>query len=156
MGTEGGTARAGGTGRPRAGPYFTVRSTENLVSALGIQPIAGGLFITAPMAALPEIFAVWSVARSGQVTSATTSVIGDHVVTMTLAFLPLAVVGLPVEDLQLFAVNLLFVFLVPAAYAVMIHWGDEEHGFSRWQVLTLDGIYGTYLAVTLFWVLNVV
>lgn len=137
------------------GAFFTVRSTENLVSAFGIQPIVGGLFITAPMAALPEIFAVWSVARSGQVTSATTSVIGDHVVTMTLAFLPLAFVGLPVDDLQLFVVNLAFVFLVPAAYAVMIHSGDEEHGFTRWQVIALDSIYAGYLAVMLFWVLNV-
>ena len=137
------------------GAYFTVRSTENLVIAFGIQPIVGGLFITAPMAALPEIFAVWSVARSGQVTSATTSVIGDHVVTMTLAFLPLALVGLPIGDLQLFPVNLSFVFLVPAAYAAMIYFGHEKHGFTRWQVVTLDGIYAAYLAVMLFWVLNV-
>lgn len=145
-----------GLGVLALGAYLTVRSTENLVSAFGIQPIVGGLFITAPMAALPEIFAVWSVARSGQVTSATTSVIGDHVVTLTLAFLPLAVVGLPVEDLQLFAVNLAFVFLVPAAYAAMIHSGHEEHGFRRWQVIVLDGIYVIYLAVMLFWVLNIV
>ena len=115
----------------------------------------GGLFITGPMAVLPEIFAVWSVARSGQVTSATASVIGDHVVTMTIAFLPLALVGLPVQDLQLFAVNLGFVFLVPAAYAALIHWGHEEHGFTRRQVMALDGIYVAYVAVMLFWVLNV-
>lgn len=58
--------------------YFTVRATENIVQALGMSRIVGGLFITAPMAALPEVFATWSVARSGQVTPAVTSVIGDH------------------------------------------------------------------------------
>jgi cation:H+ antiporter len=138
------------------GAYFTVRSTENLVSAFGIQQIVGGLFITAPMAALPEVFAVWSVTRSGQVTAATTSVIGDHAVTMTVAFVPLALVGMPVDDLQLFGVNLAFVFLVPVAYAASIHWGSREHGFLWWQVLLLVGIYLAYLAVMLFWVLNVV
>jgi cation:H+ antiporter len=137
------------------GAYFTVRATENIVSALGIQKIVGGLFITAPMAVLPEMFAVWSVTRSGQVTAATTSVIGDHAVTMTVAFLPLALVGLPVEDLQLFAVNLAFATLVAAAYAALIHWGHEKHGFTRWQVAALDGIYIAYIAVMLFWVLNV-
>ena len=65
------------------GAYFTVRSTESIVGALGIQDLVGGLFITAPVAALPETFTVWSVARSGQVTSATTGVIGDQVATMT-------------------------------------------------------------------------
>lgn len=138
------------------GAYFTVRATENIVQALGIQQVIGGLFITAPMAALPEIFAVWSVTRSGQVTSATTSVIGDHAVTMTIAFIPLALIGLPVENLPLFATTLAFVALVPAAYAVMIHWGSEEHGFKLWQALVLDGIYVAYVAVMLFAVLNVV
>ena len=146
----------GGVAVLALGAYLTVRSTENLVSALGIQPIVGGLFITAPMAALPEIFAVWSVTRSGQVTTATTSVIGDHAVTMTVAFVPLALIGMPVDDLQLFAVNLAFVFLVPIVYAASIHWGSDEHGFLRWQVLLLDGIYLAYLAVVLIWVLKVV
>lgn len=145
----------GGVAVLALGAYFTVRSTENIVSALGIQKIVGGLFITAPMAVLPEMFAVWSVTRSGQVTSATTSVIGDHAVTMTVAFVPLALVGLPVEDLQLFAVNLGFATLVAVAYAVFIHRGHEKHGFTRWQVAALDGIYGAYVAVMLFWVLNI-
>ena len=137
------------------GAYLTVRATENIVSALGIRAIVGGLFITAPMAALPELFAVWSVTRSGQVTAATTSVVGDHAVTMTIAFVPLALVGMPVDDLQLFAVNLLFVFLVPTAYAAAIHMGSDEHGFLWWQVLLLDSIYLAYLGVMLGWVLNV-
>lgn len=137
------------------GAYFTVRSTENIVAALGISRIVGGLFITAPMAALPELFAVWSVTRSGQVTSATTSVIGDHAVTMTIAFLPLALTTLLIQDVRLFWVNLVFVALVPAAYAGLIHRGPSEHGFTLPEVLLLDAIPLVWIGVTLVWVLNI-
>ncbi len=137
------------------GAYFTVRATENLVATFGIPKVVGGLFITAPMAALPELFAVWSVTRSGQVTSATTSVIGDHAVTMTVAFLPLALITMPIENLTLFWVNLVFVALVPAVYAALIHWGAGEHGFKLREVVLLDGLLLAYLAVLLFGVLNV-
>jgi cation:H+ antiporter len=137
------------------GAYFTVTSTKNIVSALGISPLIGGLFITATMAALPEIFATWSVTKSGQVTSAATSVLGDHAVTMTIAFFPLALVTVPVKDFQLYWVNLAFVALMPALYAALLHWGSREHGFKRWEVLVIDGAYLAYLAVVLFWVLNV-
>lgn len=135
--------------------YFTVAATENIVSALGIQQVIGGLLITAPIAALPELFTTWSVTRSGQVTTATTSVFEDHAVTLTIAFLPLALAILPVQDLQLYAVNLAFVALVPATYAALLHWGSQEHGFKRWQVFMLDSILLIYLGVMLFWVLNV-
>jgi hypothetical protein len=71
----------------------------------------------------PEVFATWSVARSGQVTAGTASVIGDHTVTMTVAFVPLALVTVPVQNFRLFRVNLLFVILLPVAYAASLHWG---------------------------------
>ena len=83
-------------------------------------------------------------------TTATTSVIGDHAVTMTVAFLPLALVTLPVSDLLLFSVNLAFATAVPVAYAALIHWGSQEHGFKLWQVVALDGIYVAYVVVMLF------
>ncbi|WP_017730749.1 hypothetical protein [Nafulsella turpanensis] len=139
------------------GAYFTVRATENIVAALGISKIVGGLFITAPMAALPEIFATWSVAKSGQITSAVTSVIGDHAVTLTVAFFPLAIVTMPVNNFPLFATVLSFVGLVGILYAAFIHWGgkDNEHGFKRWQVFTLGAVLLVYVAVVLFGVLQV-
>lgn len=137
------------------GVYLTVTATENIVSALGIQKVIGGLFITAPIAALPELFATWSVTRSEQVTAATTSVFSDHAVTLTVAFFPLALATLPIQDLQLYSVNLAFVALIPAIYAALLHWGFQEHGFKRWQVFTLDSILLVYLGVMFFWVLNV-
>ncbi|MCX2838428.1 sodium:calcium exchanger [Salinimicrobium sp. MT39] len=138
------------------GAFFTVRATENLVAAFGISKVVGGLFITAPMAALPEIFATWSVAKSGQITSAVTSVIGDHAATLAVAFLPLALVTVPVENFPLFITVLSFVGLVAILYAAFIHWGSSEgeHGFKRWQVYTLGAVLFVYVAVVLFWVLN--
>ena len=139
------------------GAYFTVRATENIVSALGMSKIVGGLFITAPMAALPEVFATWSVAKSGQITSAVTSVIGDHAVTLTVAFLPLALVTLPVNNFPLFATVLSFVGLVGILYAAFIHWGAKNtvRGFKRWQVVVLGMVLFIYVGVILIGVLNI-
>lgn len=138
------------------GAYFIVRATENIVSALGISRIVGGLFITGIMATTPEIFATWNVVRSGQVTAGTTSVIGDHAVTMTVAFVPLALVTVPVENLRLYVVNVVFVILMPVIYAVLIHVGSPEHGFKRWEIGVLDVLYLTYVGIVGFWVLNLI
>ena len=137
-----------------AGAYAAVRATENLVATFGISKLIGGLFITGIVAAAPEIFATWSVIRSGQVTAGTTSVIGDNAVTMSIAFFPLGLVTVPIRDFQLFWVNLAFVALMPATYALFLHWGAPEHGFKRWQVGLFDGLYLLYVAIMVFWVLN--
>lgn len=142
-----------GIGALAAGSYFIVRATESLVQAWDIGRVVGGMFVTAPMAALPEMFATWSVTRSGQVTSATTSVIGDHAVTMTLAFVPLALVALPVGNLLLFGVNVGFVALMAAAYAGLVHWGEGRHGFSIRQVMSLVVLLMAYVIVIAAWVL---
>ena len=138
------------------GAFFIVRATESIVSALGITRLVGGLFITALMASTPEIFATWSVVRSGQVTAGTTSVLGDHAVTMTVAFVPLALVTVPVQNFQLYVVNVIFVTLMPVAYAVLIHVGSHEHGFERWEVGVLDLLYVLYVAVVAIWILNII
>lgn len=135
------------------GAYFTVFSSEKIISALGIPNVVGGLFITATVAALPEVFATWSVARSGQVTSASTSVIGDHAVTMTLAFIPLTIIGTPIEDFRLFWVSLAFVALMPVLYAMFIHFsGEQARGFHRWTIFGFAAAYAAFVAVVVFWV----
>ena len=142
-----------GVGALAVGAYFTVFSTERIVSALGIPNIVGGLFITAAVASLPEVFTTWSVARSGQVTSASTSVIGDHVVTMTLAFIPLTIIGTPIENFQLFWVSLLFVVLMAALYALILSLGDEEkRGFGRWHIFAFWAANAAFIAVIFLWV----
>lgn len=129
------------------GAFFAVRATEHIIESIGISKLAGGLFITGPMAVLPELFAAWSVARSGQMTSAVGSVIGDHVVTMTIAVLPLALVTTPLGDLRIFVVNFLFVAIMPALYAGFIQWGWRDPGFKLWQTMVLLGIYLLYLVL---------
>ena len=141
----------GGVAALAAGAYFTVLATEHVVSGLGLSRIVGGLFITAPMAALPEVFATWSVARSGQVTPAATSVIGDHAVTMTLAFVPLALVTLPVENLPLFVINVVGVALVGVLYAAFVWWGGSEKGFMRWQVAALAVVAPVWVLAVALW-----
>lgn len=140
-----------------AGAYFTVRATDHIVSALGICQVVGGLFITAPMAALPEVFATWNIAKSGQITSGVTSVIGDHAVTLSVAFFPLAIAGLPVSNFPLFVTVLSFVALVAILYAAFIHiqGGNHRHGFKRWQVIVLGSVLLVYIPVVLFGVLEI-
>ena len=135
------------------GAYFIVTATEQIVSIVGISQLIGGLFITSTLSIAPEMFATWSVAKSGQITAATTSVIADNTATMTLAFFPLALVGISIKNLQLFTVNLAFVALLAIAFAVFIQFGKQKHSFELWEVVGLVGIYLIYLGVMVFGVL---
>ncbi len=138
------------------GAYFTVTATENLVSIFGISQTVGGLFITATLSIVPEVFATWNVAKSGQITAATTSVIADNTATMTLAFFPLALVSLPIQHLLLYSVNLMFVALLGVVYAAFIYWGKPQHSFSLKEIIGLNAVYVVYLCVMVFGVLKVI
>ena len=139
------------------GAYAAVRATENIAAALGISQVVAGIFITAVVSAAPEAFSTRSAIQSGQVTAGTTTVIGDKAVTMTIAFVPLGLVTMTIQNFQLFWVSLAFVALMPATFAALIHMGssDPKHGFKRWQVLILDGLYLAYIGIVIFWVLNI-
>lgn len=135
------------------GAYFIVTATERIVSILGISQLIGGLFITSTLSILPEIFATWKVAQSGQITVATTSVIADNTATMTLALFPLALVSLPIQNISLFTVNLAFVALLAVAYAAFIQWGKRQYSFELREVVSLVGIYVVYLGIMIFGIL---
>ena len=137
-----------------AGAFFIVKATENIVSVLGISEIVGGLFITGIMTTAPEVFKTWSVVKGGEVTAGTTSVIADNTITMTVAFFPLALVTTPVEDFQLYWVNLAFVGLMPLLYSVFVHQNKQLHGFSKWQIFVFDAAYVAYLLIMAFFVLK--
>jgi cation:H+ antiporter len=136
------------------GAFFIVKATENVVSALNISEIVGGLFITGLMTTAPEIFKTWSVVKGGEVTAGTTSVIADNAVTMTVAFFPLALVTTPIEDFELFWVNLAFVGLMPLLYTLFVHQSKGLHGFAKWQIIVFDATYIAYLLVMVFYVLK--
>jgi len=138
-----------------AGAYLTVTATEKIVGILKISQVLGGLFITSTLSIAPEVFATWSIAKSGQITAATTGVIADNSVTMTLALFPLAMVSLPIKDLQLFTVNLVFVITLGAFYAGFIQWGKPSYSFELKEVVALILIYIVYLVVMLFGVLRI-
>lgn len=136
------------------GAYLTVRATEQIVSALGISKLVGGLFITGTMSALPEAFSTWSVMRTEQRTAAVTTVLGDQVTTMTVAFLPLALVGLPLQDVRLFWVSLVALAIIAGAFGALI--GLRRPGLNGWKVSTVTTLYVGYVAVVLVWVLGVI
>lgn len=137
------------------GAYLTVTATEKIVEILQIPQILGGLFITSTLSIAPEVFATWSIAKSGQATAATTSVIADNTVTMTLALFPLAMVATSIKDIQLFSVNLAFVITLAAFFAGFIRWGVPNYSFSLREVAVLGLIYLIYLAVMLFGVFRI-
>ncbi len=138
------------------GAYCVVTATEQVVSILGISELIGGIFITSTLSIAPEIFATWSVARSGQMTAATTSVIADNTATMTLAFFPLALVGIPIKNSLLFSVNLGFVALLGGVYAALIKFGQPKNSFELWEVGLLIALYLLYLLIMLVGVLKVI
>lgn len=138
-----------------AGAFFIVKATENIVAAMGISQIIGGIFITGTMVTLPEIFKTWSVVKGGEVTAGTTSVIADNAITMSVAFFPLAMATTPVSDFQLYWVNLAFVGLMPLLYSVFIHQSKSQHGFSKWQILVFDVAYILYILIMLIAVLEI-
>ena len=134
------------------GAYLTVLATEKIVSALGISKLVGGLFITGTMSALPEAFSTWTLMRSGQSTAATTTIIGDQATTMTLAFFPLALVTVQLQDLRLYTVSLAALMVLAVAYAALIRWGSPSPGFTLWKVCALGVLLVAYVGVVVLWV----
>lgn len=139
-----------------AAAYGIVTATEQLAAAFGISALLGGLFITAPLGLAPEAFGTWHVTRSGQITEGAVDVITDSAVTLTLAMVPLSLVVVPIENFRLFWVSLLFVLLMPLAYAAFVRWGTREAGFARWEVVAFDFLFVLYVGIVLVWVLDVV
>ena len=134
------------------GSYVLVTGTRQIGSALGLQPLVSGLFITAFMTALPQVFTTWSVVRSGQVTSGVTSVFADHAMTFTVAVLPLAIVGVPVRNYPLVLAVMAFVALMPSLFAVLArrHEHDDQYGLGVRDVLALAAALIVYVAVASF------
>lgn len=125
--------------------YFITTSTERLAVAAGLSNVVAGLFLTATMTAVPAWFATWAVARSGQVVSAATNTLADNTVAITIGFVPLAIVRVPVQDTLLVAVTFVFVALMPVLYAALTHMGRDE-SLSRRDVVVLLVAYAGYVA----------
>jgi cation:H+ antiporter len=131
------------------GAYAAIWATENIAKAMGLSEVVGGLFIAAPIASLPELFESWSLVRTHQLNSAIMSAIGDHAVTLTLAFLPLALISTPIEEFRLYWVNLVFVALMPLLYGQFIIGRTTRPGFKLWHVLVLDAVLLGWVALVI-------
>ncbi|MDT0276109.1 sodium:calcium antiporter [Blastococcus goldschmidtiae] len=134
------------------GSYILVTGTRQIGSTLGLQPLVSGLFITAFMTALPQVFTTWSVVRSGQVTSGVTSVFADHAMTFTLAVLPLAIVGVSVDNYPIVLVVMGFVALMPILFAVLSrrHKQGDQYALLFRDVLVFGVAVVVYIAVVGF------
>lgn len=140
----------GGVAALAVGSYVLVTGTQQIGSALGLAPLVSGLFITAFMTTLPQVFTTWSVVRSGQVTSGITSVFADHTMTFTLAVLPLAIVTVPVQNYPVVLTVMAFVALMPVLFAVLSYRRErhDSYGFILRDVVMLGGALIAYLLCT--------
>lgn len=139
----------GGLAALAVGAVVIVTATQRIAGAFGIPPLVAGLFLTATMTALPAAFTTWAVTRSGQVTSGVSSPFGDNTVALTLGAVPLALVGLPVQDYPVYLTVLAFVALMPAVYAALVHRGRQgEHGLTGTHVVVLLAVLVAYGAAS--------
>jgi cation:H+ antiporter len=129
------------------GAVASVVGARHVTDALGISDLIGGLFVIGLLCALPESFAAWRLTREGRTTSAVSGAVADGIVSLTLALVPPALVGTTVGNGGIYALNLAFLFLALAGYAVMNHRNrGQELGLVR--VALYVCAYCAYLVAT--------
>lgn len=74
-------------------------------------------------------------------TTGAVDVFTDAAVTMTIAFFPLAVVGLSIQHFRLYWVSLAFALFLPAVFVLLLYWQRTGYGLERWQVALYDKLY---------------
>jgi cation:H+ antiporter len=136
-----------------AGALIAVLASRRVNEALGIPDLVGGLFITGLLCALPESFSAWRLSRAGRATSAVSAAVSDGVFSLTLALVPLCLIGARVGDMGLYALNLGFLVTVLGGYMAMSI--VTPSGAARISLLTSPRVlvfalaYGAYVAVAL-------
>ncbi len=128
-----------------AGAVVAVLGAQPINRALGVSDFAGGLFIVGGLCALPESFSAWRLARSGKATTALSAVLGDGATSISLAFVPLCLAGASVGDKPTYALNLGFVALFVAAYAMLSHRSFGGRRFTGAQVAAMAALYVAWL-----------
>lgn len=131
------------------GAWAAVTATDRLAEAIGLSQLIGGLFVSSTMSVAPEAIKTWILVKVGQATAGTTSVIADNAVTMTLGFLPLALISTPITDIVFYGGNLIAVGTFGVLFVVTTAWARRRGGGSGRQVGVLATAYGTYV----IWVL---
>ncbi|MDO9712324.1 sodium:calcium antiporter [Paracraurococcus lichenis] len=129
------------------GALAAVIGAQKVGAPLGVPDMVVGLFAIGLLCALPESWSAWRFTRDGTPTVAIAAVMGDGIVSLTLALLPLAVVGSSVGDTAIYGLNLGFLIAVLAAYAVRNH-RRRGQAMGPGFVAVLGGGYIAYLAAT--------
>jgi cation:H+ antiporter len=118
-----GVARRAVVGVPAIGlgALASVIGAQHVGASLGVPDMVVGLFVIGLLCALPESWSAWRFTRDGKPTMAIAAVMGDGIVSLTVALLPLAIIGAAVGDAAIYALNIGFLVAVLAAYAIRNH-----------------------------------
>jgi cation:H+ antiporter len=127
------------------GAVAAVQATNVIGELLGISPLVAGLFITGTLCALPESAAAWPLAQDGRATTTASTTIADGTLSISLAFVPLALGSAPVGDVALYAVNLAAVFVLVLLYIFLSRRKPSGYATGT-EVILMDLAYLGYLA----------
>jgi cation:H+ antiporter len=128
------------------GAVAAVQATNVIGEGIGISSLVAGLFITGLLCALPESAAAWPLAQDGRATVTASTTIADGTLSISLAFVPLALASTPIGDTALYAVNLIAVFVLVSLYVVVNRRKPSGYATGR-EVLLIDAAYLVYLGV---------
>src|SRR5690606_5183132 len=131
------------------GAVAAVQATNVLGEALGITPLVAGLFITGLLCALPEAVAAWPLSHDGRATTTASTVLADGTLSISLAFIPLALHGTEVGQIALYALNLAAIFLLVLLYIVVTRRKPSGYATGR-EVLVVDAAYAVYVAAVIY------
>jgi cation:H+ antiporter len=136
-----------GLGLIAAGAVLAVVAARQINDALGISDLVGGLYIVGLLCALPESFAAWRLSREGKTTTAVSGAVADGIVSLTIALLPLCILGAALGNAPLYFLNLAFISLVLIVYVATSNPFRGQHlEFGR--VAVLLAAYTVYLVVS--------
>lgn len=129
------------------GALASVLGAQRIGAPLGVPDMVVGLFAIGLLCALPESWSAWRFTRDGRPTVAIAAVMGDGIVSLTVALLPLALVGSAVGNVAIYGLNLGFLIATLAVYAFRNHRRrGQEMGPGFVALLTLG--YLAYLVAT--------
>jgi cation:H+ antiporter len=127
-----------------AGAVAAVQATNVIGAFLGISPVVAGLFITGLLCALPESIAAWPLAHDGRATVTASTTIADGTLSISLAFVPLALYGAPIGDVALYLANLVAIFALVSLYVVINRRKPSGYATGR-EVVLMDMVYLAYI-----------
>jgi cation:H+ antiporter len=101
------------------GALVSVVAAQKVGSAFGWSDLVVGLFVIGFLCALPEAYSAWRFARDDKPTMAVSATMADGIVSLSIALIPIALVGATVGNVAVYVLNLGFLVFVLTTYAVL-------------------------------------